>query len=202
MERRAASGSAMTLRPSMNASPLSGLRTVYNMRSVVDLPAPLGPSDPVICPSRAAKLTLRTAVTLPNDLYSPRASSIRHSSRRGTGERGEERHWRQLLRTAHVEIFRRAGADEARHHAIHAGCGDLAVAMTGNDHVFAVGEGALRDDSVFGRSDRIVGARQQQSGSLALERLMQVRVDHALGPVAAGLDQLLHLLGAHVRGIE
>ena len=45
----------------MNASPASGLSTVYNMRSVVDLPAPFGPSKPVIWPSRALKLTPRTA---------------------------------------------------------------------------------------------------------------------------------------------
>ena len=65
----------------MNASPWSGLSTVYNMRSVVDLPAPFGPNNPVICPSRAAKLTPRTAATLPNDLKSPRASSIGFTAR-------------------------------------------------------------------------------------------------------------------------
>jgi len=31
---------------------------------------------------------------------------------------------------------------------------------------------------------------------------MQIRIDHAAGPVAAGLDQLLDLLGAHVRGSQ
>ena len=35
------------------------------MRSVVVLPAPLGPSRPVISPSRAAKLTPSTAFTTP-----------------------------------------------------------------------------------------------------------------------------------------
>ena len=60
----------------MNASPASGLSTVYNMRSVVDLPAPFGPNNPVICPSRALKLTSRTAATLPKDLNRPRASNM------------------------------------------------------------------------------------------------------------------------------
>ena len=72
----ASSGSAVTLVPSMNASPWSGFNTVYNMRSVVDLPAPFGPNNPVICPSRAEKLTPRTAATLPKDLNNSRASSI------------------------------------------------------------------------------------------------------------------------------
>ncbi len=64
MARRAASGSVVTLAPSMSASPWSGFSTVYSMRSVVDLPAPFGPNNPVIWPSRAAKLTPRTAATL------------------------------------------------------------------------------------------------------------------------------------------
>ena len=38
------------------------------MRSVVDLPAPLGPSSPVMRPSAAARLTSRTAATAPKRL--------------------------------------------------------------------------------------------------------------------------------------
>ena len=38
------------------------------MRSVVDLPAPFGPNNPVICPSRAEKFTPRTAAIFPKDL--------------------------------------------------------------------------------------------------------------------------------------
>ena len=37
--------------------PRSGFSSVYSMRSVVVLPAPLGPSRPVISPSRALKVT-------------------------------------------------------------------------------------------------------------------------------------------------
>jgi hypothetical protein len=45
--------------------PRSGCISVYSMRSVVVLPAPLGPSSPVISPSRAVKLTPSTAFTTP-----------------------------------------------------------------------------------------------------------------------------------------
>ena len=52
----------------MSTLPASGFISVYNMRSVVVLPAPFGPRRPVISPSRAVKLTPSTALTLPNDL--------------------------------------------------------------------------------------------------------------------------------------
>ncbi|KAG0730615.1 hypothetical protein G6F23_016120 [Rhizopus arrhizus] len=41
--------------------PWSGVISVYSMRMVVVLPAPLGPSRPVIWPSAARKPTLDTA---------------------------------------------------------------------------------------------------------------------------------------------
>src|SRR5688572_2986206 len=173
MERRAARGSAITLRPSISASPWSGFSTVYNMRSVVDLPAPLGPNKPVICPSRALKLTPRTAATLPKDLQSPRASSIsdpRTGSWGRPGERGEEGHGRQLLRAGRVQILCGARADEGRDHAIDAGRSELAVPVAGDDHVFAVGEGALREIRVLRWRHRIIGTGQQQRGRRALER--------------------------------
>ena len=74
MARRAASGSASTSIPSMRARPASGRSTVYSMRKVVDFPAPLGPSRPVIRPSAALKLTSRTAATLPKRLASDSTS--------------------------------------------------------------------------------------------------------------------------------
>src|SRR5262245_58338059 len=189
MERRAASGSAIALRPSISASPSSGLSTVYNMRSVVDLPAPFGPSRPVICPSRALKLTPRTATTLPNDLHSPRASNIGTPSRCRTCEGDEERHGRNLQRTTRIEGLRTSRLDEFRHHAIHAGHADLPVAVAGDDHVFAVGEGALGDRRLFGWRHRIIGAGQQQRRHRTLEGCVQILVDHAPGPDAAGRDE-------------
>src|SRR5688572_1103860 len=201
MARRAASGSSSTLRPSMSASPSSGFSTVYNMRNVVDLPAPFGPNNPVIWPSRAVKLTPRTALTLPNDLHKPRASSIR-PSRRGTRERGEKRHRRQLLRAAAVQPLRGAGADEIRDHAIDTGCGELAMTMPRDDDVLTVGEGALCRLGVFGWRHRVFGARQQQGRRVTGKWLVDVVVDHTLRPLTAGLEQMLDLLGSHVGGVE
>src|SRR4051812_27864550 len=208
MARRAASGSSITLRPSISASPWSGLSTVYSMRSVVDLPAPFGPNNPVIWPSRAAKLTPRTAATLPKDLDKPRTSSISPflpwsgTSWRGPRERDEERHGRELLGAARVQALGAAGANEIRDHPIHAGRGELAMAVAGDDHVLAVGEGALRSGALFGWRHRIVAAGKQQRGRGTVERCVQIRIDNALGPVAAGIDEFLDLLGAHVRGVE
>src|SRR5690606_26810240 len=61
--RRAATGSSATSRPSTRTRPLSGAISEYSMRSVVVLPAPLGPSRPVIWPSCATKPTSSTATT-------------------------------------------------------------------------------------------------------------------------------------------
>jgi hypothetical protein len=44
---------------------------IQHAQRVVDLPAPFGPNNPVIWPSRALKLTARTAAILPNDFDEP-----------------------------------------------------------------------------------------------------------------------------------
>ena len=61
--RAPASASSIASKPSTRTLPWSGDISVYSMRSVVVLPAPFGPSRPVISPSRAVKLTPRTACT-------------------------------------------------------------------------------------------------------------------------------------------
>jgi hypothetical protein len=45
--------------------PLSGGVSPTTIRSVVDLPAPLGPRNPVMRPGSAVKVTSSTAVKLP-----------------------------------------------------------------------------------------------------------------------------------------
>ena len=60
--------------PSMRALPLSGVSTPYVKRRLVDLPAPFGPSKPVISPSRAVKDTSFTAVMEPKRFTSDCAS--------------------------------------------------------------------------------------------------------------------------------
>ena len=78
MDLRAARGWATTSVPSIRALPESGRSTVYNIRSVVDLPAPLGPSSPVMRPSAALKLTSRTASTAPKRLARASTSITAH----------------------------------------------------------------------------------------------------------------------------
>ena len=51
MRRRTPIASPVTETPSTKASPESGLTRAASMRSVVVLPAPLGPSRPYISPA-------------------------------------------------------------------------------------------------------------------------------------------------------
>ena len=52
MARRTRIGSASTSMPATRALPLSGRDRVVRIRTVVDLPAPLGPSSPKMVPGR------------------------------------------------------------------------------------------------------------------------------------------------------
>ncbi len=62
---RAASGSSATSTPPTNARPAVGVMVVVSMPTVVDLPAPLGPSSPKTSPGGTAKSRPRTASTPP-----------------------------------------------------------------------------------------------------------------------------------------
>src|SRR5437868_14215900 len=73
------------------------------MRSVVVLPAPLGPSRPVISPSRATNETPATARTAPNDLCRFSTSNI---SLRLPAVGGDERRARaERVHAARVELL-------------------------------------------------------------------------------------------------
>ena len=63
MRATAAWGARATSRPSTVMRPALGAINPANMRSVVVLPAPLGPSRPVMWPLGALRLTSRTACT-------------------------------------------------------------------------------------------------------------------------------------------
>src|SRR6516165_5107423 len=67
--RRQAPRSAYRL-PQMLACPLSGRTRPSSIRSVVVLPAPLGPRKAVTTPDPTSKLSWSTAVTRPNRLVS------------------------------------------------------------------------------------------------------------------------------------
>src|SRR3977135_2849097 len=122
MRRRASRGWVTTLTPSMKASPTSGAMTVYKMRSVVDLPAPFGPSSPVMRPSAARKLTSRTAGTRPK-CFLRLLASITGVTRLGwrAAERHKERHGPVVLSARNIQTFDAATIDEVRHHAVHTG---------------------------------------------------------------------------------
>ena len=62
MSARTASGSRRTSWPATRAVPLVGRLSVVIMRTVVVLPAPLGPSSPRTVPCGTEKLTSSTAV--------------------------------------------------------------------------------------------------------------------------------------------
>ena len=62
---RAAAGSAVTSMPSTVTRPAVGTRLVARMRSVVVLPAPLGPSRPKMRPGAHVKLIPSTARNSP-----------------------------------------------------------------------------------------------------------------------------------------
>src|SRR4249919_677681 len=107
------------------------------MRSVVVLPAPLGPSRPVISPSRAAKLTPSTAFTTPLrvlkllcrsfaliiDAFPEEACRDAARSRLPAVERGERRHVAEAVEALRIQCLHVRGFEEAAEqfrHAAHA----------------------------------------------------------------------------------
>src|ERR1700759_3819731 len=74
MLRRTLSGSRRTSYPATRAVPLVGCVSVVIIRTVVVLPAPLGPSSPSTVPGGTAKLTPLTAVLSPYRLTRSMAS--------------------------------------------------------------------------------------------------------------------------------
>ena len=91
-ERRPASEAPPTKRTS---PPLNGSRPEIRLK-VVDLPAPLGPISPTICPALIWKLMLFTATSPPNCLRMPRTSST-SSPAAGLRRSGRAAAWAQSL---------------------------------------------------------------------------------------------------------
>jgi hypothetical protein len=63
IERRTSAGRASRSYPATVAVPLSGRDSVVRIRTVVDFPAPFGPSRPKIVPVGTLRLTPRRACT-------------------------------------------------------------------------------------------------------------------------------------------
>src|SRR5258707_10824468 len=100
------------------------------MRSVVVLPAPLGPRSPVISPSRATKETPSTARTAPKDLRSS-CSSITAGPRSRVGSVGIDEGGRlaQFIEAVCVQAACIERADEFPQQARHAAHGQQTVAL-------------------------------------------------------------------------
>src|SRR3954449_1082248 len=71
MRARSAGASETTSRPATRALPASGSSSVARMRTVVVLPAPLGPSTPSTVPGATASSTPSSARVGPKDFTSP-----------------------------------------------------------------------------------------------------------------------------------
>src|SRR5690606_3549835 len=160
-ERTAARGSAATCRPSMIASPASGAITPEIMRKVVDLPAPFGPSRPVMQPSSARKLTSCTACTLPKLFRSWRTSITRESSGCGAVGVDEEGLGPQLIEAGSIEFLDAIG-EKFRHQARRAAPPGDAVPLAGGDEMQAVREMFCHLLGVARRRHRIGFAGEQQ----------------------------------------
>ena len=97
---RTASGSATTSNPATRAVPLVGMLSVVIIRTVVVLPAPLGPSIEKTVPAGTEKLTPSTAVKSSNLLTRSTASMAgalmtpgRTGARPGRGRRRSRPRW-------------------------------------------------------------------------------------------------------------
>src|SRR5690606_20178103 len=172
--RRAASGSLATSLPSTSTRPLSGRIRVYSIRSVVVLPAPLGPSSPVISPSRASKPTSSTATTRVLSLPLPlpgkvlrRCSAMIMSSGLPAVERGERRHVAQVVQAFAVERGRVGGVEELRHQLRHAAGADHVVALAAQHEEARVGQRLDHFLAVARRRDRVELALQDDRGHVA-----------------------------------
>src|SRR5262245_32767238 len=81
MARRTRSGSRNTSKPATRAEPESGRDNVLRIFIVVDLPAPLGPSNANIAPASTVKLRPSSARTLPPYVLTRSWASIAGAAR-------------------------------------------------------------------------------------------------------------------------
>src|SRR5258708_23434400 len=117
--------------PSMQALPLSGVRTPYSMRRQVDLPAPLAPNMPVISPSRAMKDTSLTASMAPKRLLKFAASIMNGRLRSWRRTRHVHKKGRRAVafQAGRIELGRRRCVQKLRHQPRYTAGGDLAVPL-------------------------------------------------------------------------
>src|SRR5690606_5590605 len=133
--------------PSTLTLPWSGCISVYSIRNVVVLPAPLGPSRPVISPSRAVKptpCTARTGPVLALKVLCRLSTSI--MSGLPAVVAGKWRRGAQAREAVRVERGRVGGLQELGEQRRHAAGADHVVTLSGQHQVAAIGQ--VFDDRV------------------------------------------------------
>src|SRR5258705_11216811 len=174
----------------MAAWPASGVTSVASMRCSVVLPAPFGPSRPVIAPSAARKLTPSTAAIsrfLPKRLTRPSTMIIARSLR--LQQRREQR-WaragREIVETRLRQRAESAFVDEFLDQSRRARVRRDDVAVAGGDDLPAVWERCGHFLAVPRRRHRIESAGQDQNRFVADERCIEVRGKRSARPSFAG----------------
>src|SRR6266851_2414965 len=162
--------------PSMQARPLSGVRTPYSMRKQVDLPAPLAPNRPVISPSRATKDTSRTASMAPKRLLKFAASITPKRLRSWCRTYHVHKKGRRAVafEAGRIELVRRRCVQKLRHQPRYTAGGDLAVSLTAQYQVPMARKSTGRAFRIGRRGHGIRLARQQQGRNIALRAVMMV----------------------------
>src|SRR5690606_21608378 len=166
------------------------------MRRGVVLPAPLGPSRPVIWPSRASKPTPETAWTTPvrvlKLLWRSWAMIIAALRWRGGGasglpsvEAGEGRYVAHAVQAARIQRGGIGAFQELAEHARHATQAEGAVALAAQDQVAAIGQAFQHACAEARRGHRIQLARQQQRRHVRAQRRGEVLRAAAMRPGAA-----------------
>src|SRR5688572_24105587 len=165
------------------------------MRSVVVLPAPLGPSSPVISPSRASKWTPSTARTVPVLVLKLLCRSFAmimksvlvgaRGSRFPSVEAGERWYVADRIQAFGVELSGIRRFEELADQLGQAAHAADVVTLSAQDEVAAVRQPLEHRFAVRRRCDRIDLARQQQRGHLRSQRLVETRRTLAVRPVPA-----------------
>src|ERR1700722_8927867 len=183
--------------PSIDALPLSGVSTPYNMRKVVDLPAPLAPRMPVIAPSCATKEMSRTASMSPNRLLKFVASIMpRPCSWRRTRHAHEERRGAMPLQAAGVELFRRCCVQKLRHQSWYAARSHLAMSLAAQYQVQMPRKSRCGAFCIRGRCHRIGLAGQEQGRDGAHQGAVQVGIHRSARPQLANFRKCVELIRA------
>ena len=168
----------------MLARPLSGIINVASMRNSVVLPAPFGPSSPVMAPSPAVNATPSTACTSPwrpNALASWCDFDQGRAPRRSGHSGGRPLFSKCSTQEARQRRERRI-VDERRDEPRPAGVRGDDVTVAASDDVPACRQ-RLRDfGTVRRRRDRIEAAGQDQHRHVALDRGRRLGIGCALRP--------------------